>query len=102
MDISEVRDTSIDAREMRVTLSKAESEIKKKTFFLNQQYRIPFTFINKWRQKRDSTFVPDSTEEITTAFIGHSSEWTRYGRHYTDQISTSDVVGRSLFGDTFN
>lgn len=102
VDISEVRDTSIDAREMRVTLSKAESEIKKKTFFLNQQYRIPFTFINKWRQKRDSTFVPDSTEEITTAFIGHSSEWTRYGRHYTDQISTSDVVGRSLFGDTFN
>ena len=60
VDIADVRDTSIDAREMRVALSKAESEIKKKTFFLNQQYRIPFTFINKWRQKRDSTFVPDS------------------------------------------
>ncbi len=102
VDIADVRDTSIDAREMRVALSKAESEIKKKTFFLDQQYRIPFTFINKWRQKRDSTFVPDSSDEITTAFIGHSTEWSRYGRHYTDAISTSDIVGRALFGDTFN
>lgn len=101
-DISEVRDTSIDAREMRVALSKAETQIKKKTFFLDQQYRIPFTFINDWKARRDSTFVPDSTEDITTAFIGHSTEWTRYSRHYTDAISTSDVIGRALFNDTFN
>ena len=102
VDVADVRDTTIDAREMRVTLAKANSETRKRTLFLNQQYRIPFTFINDWRMKRDSTFVPDSTEDITTAFIGHSSEWTRYSRLYTDNISTSDVVGRALYDDVFN
>ena len=102
VDVADVRDTTIDAREMRVTLAKANSETRKRTLFLNQQYRIPFTFINDWRMKRDSTFVPDSTEDITTAFIGHSTEWTRYSRLYTDNISTSDVVGRALYDDVFN
>jgi len=103
VDVLEVRDTTIDAREMKVTLNKAESQIKKRTLFLDQQYRIPFTFINKWRARRDSTFVPDTTtEDITTAFIGHSTEWSRYGRLYTDAISTSDVVGRALYDDVFN
>ncbi len=102
VDVADVRDTTIDAREMKVALGKASSEIKKKTFFLNQQYRIPFTFINKWRARRDSTFVPDTTEDITTAFIGHSTEWSRYGRHYTDNINASDAVGRSLYNNVFN
>ncbi len=102
VNITDVRDTTIDAREMRVILGKASSQIKKKTLFLNQQYRIPFTFINKWRARRDSTFVPDSSEDITTAFIGHSTEWSRYGRHYTDAISTSDATGRVLYNNVFN
>ena len=103
VDIADVRDTSIDAREMRVALSKAETQIKKRTFFLDQQYRIPFTFINDWKARRDTTFVPDTLSgDITTAFIGHSTEWTRYSRLYTDAISTSDIVGRALFNDTFN
>ena len=102
VNITDVRDTTIDAREMKVALGKASSEIKKKTLFLNQQYRIPFTFINKWRARRDSTFVPDTTDDITTAFIGHSTEWTRYGRLYTDAISASDAAGRALYNNVFN
>ena len=102
VDIVDVRDTTIDAREMKVALGKASSQIKKKTLFLNQQYRIPFTFINKWRARRDSTFVPDTTDDITTAFIGHSTEWTRYGRHYTDAISASDATGRAFYDNVFN
>ena len=102
VDIADVRDTTIDAREMKVALGKASSDIKKKTLFLNQQYRIPFTFINTWRARRDSTFVPDTTEDITTAFIGHSTEWTRYGRLYTDAISASDAAGRALYNNVFN
>lgn len=102
VNITDVRDTTIDAREMSVALANANSDIKKKTFFLNQQYRIPFTFINDWRMKRDSTFVPDSTEDITTAFIGHSTEWSRYGRNYTDVISATDVIGRGLYNNVFN
>ena len=102
VNIADVRDTTIDAREMKVALAKASSDIRRKTLFLNQQYRIPFTFINDWKMKRDSTFVPDSTEDITTAFIGHSTEWSRYGRLYTDAISAGDATGRRLYNNVFN
>ena len=101
-DIQQVRDpgTSLgegldDARNWAVNLSRASSEVKKRTLFLDQQYRIPFTFINKWRARRDSTFVPDTTsEDITTAFVGHSTEWSRYGRLFDDPASTQhDSLG---------
>jgi len=82
-----VRDTTVDAREISVNLSNASSMIKKNTVFLDQQYRIPFNFINNLRARKDSTYVPD--DNVTTAFIGHSSEFSTYRRIYEDQISSS-------------
>ena len=102
VDMAEIRDTTIEAREVKVALGKASSQVKKRTLFLDQQYRIPFTFINKWKARRDSTFVPDTTDEdITTAFIGHSTEWSRYGRVYDDQINTTDAIGRGIYDNQF-
>ena len=103
VDIGDVRDTTIDAREMRVALSKAESQIRKRSIFLNQQYRIPFSFINDLRAKRDSTLLQDALSEdnITTAFIGHSFEYTSYGRKYTDAASAADANASALFNNTF-
>ncbi|MBR0300195.1 MAG: hypothetical protein IJQ93_07755 [Bacteroidales bacterium] len=103
-DLADVRDTTIDAREMRIALSKASSSIRKRSVFLDQQYRIPFTFINKWKARKDTTILVDtlSTENITTAFIGHSSEYTSYGRKYTDAIATSDAAGRAFYDNVFN
>ena len=40
-----VRDTTVEAREISVVLNNASNSIKKRTAFLDQQYRIPLTFI---------------------------------------------------------
>ncbi|MCR4859662.1 MAG: putative porin, partial [Bacteroidales bacterium] len=90
VDVGWIRDTTVDARDIQVNLSGAKSKINKNTFFLDQQLRIPFTFINRMRERRDSTyhFNADSLDrDITTAFIGHSSEFSTYTRKYTDEIS---------------
>ena len=95
VDISWIRDTTVDARDIRVALSGASSKIKKNTFFLDQQLRIPFTFISRMRAKRDSTFHfnADSLDrDITTAYIGHSSEFSTYTRNYVDLIPGSTGV----------
>lgn len=91
-DISWIRDTTVDARDIKVNLSGAKSKIVKNTFFLDQQLRIPFTFINKLKARRDTSyhFNADSLDrDITTAFIGHSSEFSTYTREYTDLITGS-------------
>ena len=133
-DVSMVRDTTLNAREYPVYLSKASTSILRKTVFLDQQYRIPFTFINRMQEKKrdkayrerilasgDSTLIvaadslvalaaaeraaaADSLDpdDITTAFIGHSSEYSVFRRRYQDQISSSDKTGRMFYDDAFN
>lgn len=129
-DNSMVRDTTLDAREYPIRLSTASSQIVKKTFFLDQQYRIPFTFITNMRENRldksyrerimgsgDSTLIAsvdslvklareermasDSTDadDVTTAFIGHSTEYSVFRRIYKDQISSSDKIAREFYRD---
>ena len=113
-----IRDTTVGSREIDVNLSNAASMVKKKTFLLDQNYRIPFTFINKIinrKELRREKFLRDSImatkdsaairafneeialkearrkeiadsigNDITTASIGHSSEYSVYSRRYTD------------------
>ncbi len=131
-DISMVRDTTLDAREYPVHLSSANSTTTRKTVFLDQQYRIPFSFIKKLQDRKsdkdfrqrimssgdsllitnvDSLVAVNAAEreaadtlgkdDVTTAFIGHSSEYSVYRRNYTDQISSSDVIGRNFYGRNF-
>lgn len=91
LDNYNVRDTTLDAREIPVVFnSGVDSKLKKNTFFLDQQLRIPFNFINRIKAKKDSTFVfsADSLDrDITTAFIGHSTEYSSYVRNYNDRIT---------------
>ena len=103
-----IRDTTVEPREIPVTLSGASSKITKNTWYLNQQYRIPFDFIEKLKSRNDTTAVRDTLEaavdtinrNITTAFIGHSSEWSTYTRNYTDNISSA--AGKAFYNDVFN
>ena len=112
-----VRDTTIEAREIPIYLKGASSKIVKHTWYLNQQYRIPFEFLKNLKAKKDTLVsaeveVADSLaadiapadslgidRNVTTAFIGHSSEWSRYRRNYTDQI---DPHSANRYYDTFN
>lgn len=162
-DFNWIRDTTVkDVREIGVYLSDANSVTKKHTIFLDQSYRIPFTFINKIRDKRadkkawkhlcdsiltsndtlaiqayneggrealedllasreaedeefeegeDISSEEDEGEEhehahdeeeesdvdITSAYIGHSSELSTFARLYNDKIQSGDTHGRELF-----
>lgn len=130
-----IRDTTVDAREIDIYLKNASSTTKKNTLFLDQSYRIPFTFLEnlKGRKERkrqeavrdsimtsgDSLAIAALLEEeaieleeaqvpadtvnknITTAIIGHSSEYSVFRRIYQDDISTSDDLGRQFFNDRF-
>ena len=112
VDEAWVRDTIVDAREIEVYLRDASNEIKKKTLFLDQTYRIPFTFLKNLKGKKDNA---DSTSvaqvdtasvdmngidsDVMTAFIGHSSEYSMFSKTYTDRIS--DPLGKEFYGDRF-
>ncbi len=99
-DISWIRDTTVNGRDIKTVMTGARSKLKKNTVFLDQQLRIPFNFINEWRARKDSTYTFDAEDEnITTAFIGHSSEFSTYVRNYTDAIS--DATGSAFYNDVF-
>ncbi len=128
-----IRDTTVDAREIDIHLKKASNSLKKNTLYLDQSYRIPFSFLNnlKGRKERkqakavrdsimnsgDSLAIAALLEEeaaqqavndtismdtdITSAFIGHSTEYSVFRKMYKDDISTSDKVGRDFYGNRF-
>lgn len=131
-DNSMVRDTTLDAREYPIFLSDASSTVRKNTLFLDQQYRIPFTFLRniKFRKAdkafRDSVLTAGDSvaaagldsvlaarkaarvaadtlgdDNVTTAFIGHSSEYSVFTRSYEDQISTTDETARNFYRNNF-
>ena len=103
VDNTWITDTTVDARDIKVALSNAGSKIKKNTFFLDQQLRIPFDFISRMKARRDTSFKFNADtldRNITTAYIGHSSEWSTYTRHYTDVIT--DDTGREFYNGVFN
>ena len=139
IDLDMIRDTTVDAREIEVRLKDASTMMKKNTVFLDQSYRIPFTFLDKEvraakkaemekQAYRDSIFASgdslaieelqaqiedelaaaaeqqDTTlinTDVTTAFIGHSSEFSVFRKTYTDAIGASDAAARAFYHDRF-
>ncbi len=144
VDSKWIRDTTVDSREIDIYLRDAGNSLKRNTLFLDQTYRIPFTFLDKdvrehrkadkrQRVLRDSILATGDSisiaafmeqartdslaraeadslamladtltgvhEDITTAFIGHSSEYSVFRKTYTDNIS--DDLGRQFFNDRF-
>ena len=142
VDTKWIRDTTVDSREIEIYLRDASNRLKRNTLFLDQTYRIPFTFLDKEyreakKEERKRNALRDSimasgdsvaimafkTEEearkvleqakadslgldslamskdITTAFIGHSSEYSVFRKTYQDAIS--DDLGRQFYGDRF-
>ena len=138
VDTKWIRDTTVDSREIDVYLRDASNKLKRNTLFLDQTYRIPFTFLDKeYREEKkaeklriaerdsimasgDSTAIAayqereaarlealaasaeeaDTLEtDITTAFIGHSSEYSVFRKMYEDKIS--DELGKAFYDDKF-
>ena len=135
IDETWIRDTTVDSREIDVYLRDASNKIKRNTVFLDQTYRIPFSFLKdlqgrKERKRaealRDSIMacgdsiaiaafleaesvrmdeeaaMADTVKmdtDVTTAFIGHSSEYSVFRKTYTDNIS--DQNGKDFYNDLF-
>lgn len=154
-----ITDTLVEPKEISVWLNSASSETRKNTVFIDQSLRIPFTFIDKIKEKRrlkryadslgisvdslkhslavaDTLAAGDSTatgsdtsgmntslagigaaisdssalaqsdslglnENITTAFIGMSNEYSVYRRAYRDEIALSDAEQRGFYNNAF-
>ncbi len=163
VDTKWIRDTTVDSREIDVYLNDASNKLKRNTLFLDQTYRIPFTFLDKEVRARnkearlrkkedklkkirrdsilaagdslgiaalmeeirldsiakaytdsiaavkadsiamvaaaDTTSAESKEEDITTAFIGHSSEYSVFRKTYTDNISND--IGKQFFDNRF-
>ncbi len=164
VDTKWIRDTIVDSREIEVYLNDANNHLRRNTLFLDQTYRIPFTFLDKEVRARkkeakllmkeeklkamrrdsimatgdslsiaalmeemkldsiakfkadsiaavqadslailaaaDTTMTAEPSEaDITTAFIGHSSEYSVFRKTYTDKIS--DDLGKQFYDDRF-
>lgn len=108
-----IRDTTVEVREIPVAISGSSSKISKHTWYLFQQYRIPFDFLERIKAAQDTSAMADSLapdipaersevldRDITTAFIGHSSEWSRYSRNYYDNLSTESA--KAFYDNVFN
>ena len=53
------------------------------------------------RTKQEEAATDTLKTDITTAFIGHSSEYSVFRKTYADNISSSDTDAREFFGDRF-
>ncbi len=114
LDNTLIRDTTINAREIPIGLSNATSKIKKTTVFLDQQYRIPFNFLKGGKKNKADSLSSKTADslateakqdslafdtDVTTAFIGHSSEFSTYRRKYEDDLTTE--AERAYYNNTF-
>ncbi|MBR1705746.1 MAG: putative porin [Bacteroidales bacterium] len=98
-----IRDTTVDAREIAVSLSTAQNAYKKRTWFFDQSYRIPLSFIEDLKHRGDTAYVKADTldTDMTTAFIGTASEYSVFTKMYTDAVTTSDQAGSDFFDGRF-
>ena len=98
-----IRDTTVDVREISVNLSSATNKYMKRSVFLDQSVRIPFSFIEDLKHRGDTSWVRKDTldKDLTSAFLGTSSEWSVYNKMYTDAVTSSDAAGSALFHDKF-
>lgn len=81
-DNTMIRDTTLDSKEIDVNLASATNAIRKNTGFINQSWRISF-----------------GNDSLTTAYIGHTLDFSDYYKHYTDKIS--DEYGKRFYNDVF-
>lgn len=83
----------MDAKSIEVNLQNADNLLKRRTAYLTHTYTIPMNFF----RKKDSL----SVGEGTVAYIGHSAEYSRYGKVYTDNIAENDIRGRNFYLNQF-
>ena len=99
---------------LRIPLGKQKGKLSKKEIKLRAALKDSIMasgdsvaiadFLQKEKIEADSlakikanTLVKD----MTSAFIGHNSEFTIFSKYYTDEISPSDEIGRKFYNNKF-
>ena len=103
-DNTQVRDTVLDdIREVDVFLGSATNKYMKRTVFFDQSVRFPFSFIEDLKHRGDTNYVRKDTlnKDLTSVYLGTSSEWSVYNKYYVDAVSQSDAAGRAFYNDKF-
>ena len=92
---------SKDAREERKA-RKAEKAFRDSLMATGDTAAISRYLLAQAEKEAASAMSADSIDtNITTAFIGHCSEYSVYTKSYYDEISSSDTDGRDFFGNNF-
>lgn len=94
IDDSVVLDTSKieETKDLAYNLESAENHLKRSTFFLTHSYGIPI----RW-SKDDTVAAGDGT--IT--YFGHTFDYSRYSKKYTDVIGLEDETAREFYNNMF-
>ena len=103
-DISQIRDTVLqDVREVDVYLGSASNKYLKRTFFFDQSIRLPLSFIEDFKHRGDTSYVRKDTldKDLTSVFLGTSSEYTVYNKLYADEINAYDAAGKAFYHNRF-
>ena len=104
LDIGQVRDTVMkDIREVDVILASATNKYSKRTVFFDQSVRLPFSFLEDFKHRNDTSYVRKDTlnKDLTSIFLGTSTEWSVYNKNYTDALQASDKAGSAFYHDNF-
>ena len=92
---------SKEAREERKA-RKAEKAFRDSLMATGDTAAISRYLLAQAEKEAASAMSADSIDtDITTAFIGHCSEYSVYTKSYYDEISSSDTDGRDFFGNNF-
>ena len=97
-----VRDTTVkDVRELSVYLTTATNKYTKRTVFFDQSVRIPFSFIEDLKHRGDTAYVRKDSlnKDLTSVFLGTSSEWSVYNKMYSD--NNLDQTAKAFYNNTF-
>jgi len=103
-NIGDIRDTVLqDVREVDVILSSASNKYSKRTVFFDQSVRLPLSFIEDLKHRGDTAYVRKDTldKDLTSVFLGTSSEWSVYNKKYTDALNSSDEAGKAFYRNQF-
>ena len=104
IDLAMVRDTTVkNVQELEVYLTSATNKYSKRTVFFDQTVRIPFSFIEDLKHRGDTSYVRKDTlnKDLTSVYLGTSSEWSVYNKMYKDAVNSSDAAGRAFYNNTF-
>ena len=93
-----------DVREIDVFLKSATNKYSKRSVFFDQSVRIPFSFIEDLKHRGDTAYVRKDTlnKDLTSIYLGTSSEWSVYNKMYSDAVNSQDKNGREFYHSTFN